>query len=351
MTEAEHTYFQSKKLLSAPSHRAAFSDRMAWMMSELSRLAYFPFEGDQQVEQFLKVTESILANDKQYKMVETAAKKLLTGHGIGHSAAEKIFTQILADHEFELVGLFNEQDTQGFVAKRNNQAFLVYRGTESFGDMKADINARLVDAELNGIKAQVHAGFWQQFTDAHERVGELLAKVHGMQLFIGGHSLGGALANLATKFYASDTSGCTYTFGAPAVAAPSFQDDIKTPIYRIVNARDPVPLLPNPMLAHGLSFLWYYGSRFIGIIGTDQQKAIGKMLKDMRTMDQIGYPSRIVYVGSEPKLRYSFGIFQRLKLWWQEPWFNWTMEKRFIAHHRIGRYSSALRKWGEHRLG
>lgn len=349
LQDDSHQYFQSKALMRPPSNRAAFSDRMAWLMAELSRLAYFPFEGGHQIDKFLSIARELVDDDAIFQKLSQIADQVLVGHKIGHLAAEAAFEKILTTHGFKLIGTFNINDTQGFVAQRDRQAFLIYRGTESFGDVKADINARLIEVTYEGITAKVHQGFWQQFMDADPVVRVLLEQVNDCQLHIGGHSLGGALANLATKFYASDTTGSTYTFGAPAVSLPSFQDDIKTPIYRIVNARDPVPLLPNPALAHALSLLWYYSKRFLGFIGNKRQQEFSTMLRDMRQMGQIGYHSRIIYIGSEPKLRYSFGIYDRFMLWWQEPWFNWRLEDRFVSHHKISRYVEALRKWGEKR--
>ncbi|TQV89341.1 lipase family protein [Aliikangiella coralliicola] len=351
--EISEKYFKSKSLMKPPVNRAAFSDRQAWLMAEFSRLAYFPFEGGHQIEKFLDIAESIVDNDALFKKIKQAADLLLGSQRIGKDAAESSFKKILTSHGFELVGVFNENDTQGFVAKKGSEAYLIYRGTESFGDVKADISAKLIEVEYkdSGIKAEVHSGFWQQFMDADPVVTELLKEVEDCRLHISGHSLGGALANLATKFYAGDSSGSTYTFGAPAVSPPKFQDGIKTPIYRIVNARDPVPLLPNPAMVHALGFLWHYFTRLTSIIGGEKQKEVAKLLKDMARMNQIGYPSRIIYVGNEPKLRYSFSIYQRVMLWMDEPWFNFSLEKRFVSDHKISRYTNALKKWGETRVG
>ncbi|WP_444995213.1 lipase family protein [Aliikangiella sp. IMCC44359] len=349
LLDDSNKYFQSKGLMTPPTYRAAFSDRQAWLMAELSRLAYFPFEGGHQITKFLKIVESFVENKATFQKIEKVADSLLGGHRVGLEAARQAFQSILEAHGFELIDVFNENETQAFLAKRGQTAYLIYRGTESFGDIKADISAKLIDVELNQIKTKVHSGFWQQFIDVHPRVSEALEKVATCQLFIGGHSLGGALANLATKFYSHCSCGGTYTFGAPAVSLPSFQDDIKTPIYRIVNARDPVPLLPNPAMVHALGFIWHYLSRLLGFIGTKKQKEIALLLRDMAKMDQIGYPSRIIYIGTEVKLRYSLSIYQKVVLWAKEPWFNYSLEQRFISHHKISRYTKALRQWGEKR--
>lgn len=38
-------YFDNEKLMRPPTSRAAYSDRTAWLMAEMSRLAYYKFEG------------------------------------------------------------------------------------------------------------------------------------------------------------------------------------------------------------------------------------------------------------------------------------------------------------------
>ena len=41
--------FDQKELLQPPVGRAAYSDRTAWLMAEMSRLAYLKFEGKHNV--------------------------------------------------------------------------------------------------------------------------------------------------------------------------------------------------------------------------------------------------------------------------------------------------------------
>ncbi|WP_045855647.1 lipase family protein [Teredinibacter purpureus] len=349
INDAEN-YFQSKLLMSPPSSRAAFSDRRAWLLAELSRLSYFPFEGGNHLENFTAQVEHVVDNTVLRAKVIAIAAITLGDAPMLRSAAEQSFSAILTDHGFTLVGTFSENETQGFVAKKDNAAYLIYRGSESLGDIKSCLRGVLTKAELNGITAEVHSGFWQQFMDVHSKVEALLEEVKDCQLYIGGHSLGGALANIATKFYANDSSGSTYTFGAPAISPPGFQDTIRTPIYRIINARDPVPLLPNPALIHAAGLLWSGFTLAVRFIGTEHQKKVAGMLKDLARISQIGYSSRIIYLAGEPKLRYSFGIFQRISLWIGKPWSHGRLEKQFSCDHKIARYCYALRRWGEARV-
>ena len=66
-----------------------------------------------------------------------------------------------------------------------------------------------------------------------------------MPLFITGHSLGGALAMIAAKkiTHKGGNAAC-YTFGSPRVGDEVWISNIKTPLYRVVNAADCVTMLP-----------------------------------------------------------------------------------------------------------
>jgi len=69
-------------------------------------------------------------------------------------------------------------------------------------------------------------------------------------LYITGHSLGGALAQIASAAFARDNLAACYTFGSPRVGVANFDLEIKCPHYRLVNDWDVVPGLPPP-LWHG----------------------------------------------------------------------------------------------------
>ena len=94
---------------------------------------------------------------------------------------------------------------------------------------------------------KVHAGFSKAFEQIAADIQKSLAKKKYQEksLFITGHSLGGALATVAIKrlTHEAGISAC-YTFGSPRIANKNWIVGIKTPIYRLVNAADPVPMLP-----------------------------------------------------------------------------------------------------------
>ena len=171
------------------------------------------------------------------------------------------FRNVLANSGFSLVDVINIRETQGFVCRRNvadepPYLVLAFRGTEKkVSDWLTD--ARCVPA-VDG-KTKCHTGFLEAFTknvDAEGRtveevVREILDRPEAMDeqgaplpLFITGHSLGGALALLATRLIAPDVTGACYTFGAPRIGNYEFFRFIKTPVYRVVNSADVVPRVP-----------------------------------------------------------------------------------------------------------
>ena len=90
-------------------------------------------------------------------------------------------------------------------------------------------------------------GFSKAFEQIAADIQKNLAekKYQEKSLFITGHSLGGALATVAIKRLTHEAriSAC-YTFSSPRIANKNWIAGIKTPIYRLVNAADPVPMMP-----------------------------------------------------------------------------------------------------------
>jgi hypothetical protein len=92
----------------------------------------------------------------------------------------------------------------------------------------------------------VHCGFLEVFscckakieTAVNENVPSTLA------LYITGHSLGGALAQIASAALDRDNLAACYTFGSPRIGTAGFDEQIKCPHYRVINDWDLVPGLP-----------------------------------------------------------------------------------------------------------
>ena len=53
--------------------------------------------------------------------------------------------------------------------------------------------------------------------------------------YITGHSLGGALAQIASAALSRDNLAACYTFGSPRVGTAGFDEQVKCPHYRVIN--------------------------------------------------------------------------------------------------------------------
>ena len=109
-----------------------------------------------------------------------------------------------------------------------------------------------------GVK--VHAGFFRAYTPIRTVLFESLEgllKKRKRPVYITGHSLGGALALMATAELANhdeaavrDSIAACYTFGCPKAGDRSFDQYVKVPLYRITNGVDIVPAVPPVILGY-----------------------------------------------------------------------------------------------------
>jgi len=210
-------YFQGKNyLLSPPLLRAAYSDRMAWVCASMSHLAYDPFE----------------LNDAEIN---------------------RQFEAKLESGGFKLVDPFNSDKTgtQAFLASNADFAVLAFRGTEkNWRDVQTDILARRVRTS----SGRIHAGFRQAYESVRPEIEKSLKKIGKLPLYITGHSLGGALATVATESLESNPKfefqvAACYTFGSPRVGNAEYDPNIKSSFFRVVNTTDIVTIIP--LLAMG----------------------------------------------------------------------------------------------------
>jgi triacylglycerol lipase len=191
-----------------PTWRAAYSDRTCAIMALFSQLAYLPYE---------------------------------TAEG------KKDLVARLKKGGFELLATFDKKDTQGFLAMRDGQfAVLAFRGTTNLPDWLRNLDAvRVPLPERPGI--MVHRGFHSAFSVCQKEITEALGRVpNDLGLYITGHSLGGALAQIASAAFERNNLAACYTYGSPRVGTETFDREVKCPHYRLVNNWDVVPGVPPP---------------------------------------------------------------------------------------------------------
>lgn len=254
-------YFRNRKFLSPPIRRPAYSDRMAYILAEMSQLAYYEFEGSQGL-----IEDTVREFDRLNLSDQSGFRQFLERYSVDLVANRNVNTgflqDLLSESGFHLIDTIDVDTIQGFACRRNTDTdepyvVVAFRGTErKVSDWLTD--ARAIPTNVDGEK-RVHTGFYEAVSVRADddgrtvlrRLSEILDREEAkrddgspLPLFITGHSLGGAVALLVTRELAPNITGACYTFGAPRVANYEYFQGVKTPVYRVVNSSDVVPRVP-----------------------------------------------------------------------------------------------------------
>lgn len=155
----------------------------------------------------------------------------------------------------------SSNDAQCFTIKYRNRLIVCFRGTESIQDWITDAMVLQVPMDLEGVedeeRPQVHCGFLRQFRSIQDDITRIIhdyvIQTEMPRILFTGHSLGGALATLASLEY-----GIKYrhvpvncvTFGSPRVGNDVFVryfNHVTDESLRFVNQEDPIPGVPTEL--------------------------------------------------------------------------------------------------------
>ncbi len=229
-----------------PDYRKAYSDRAAWLMAYMSELAYLKFDKSAfEGEAVLKLVQRALRGlpkSSDAKILGAITKAC----GQDYEAEEARLSSRLKKIGWTLAKTISVNATQAFVAYSTDHAVLAFRGTESTSirDIRADLKSYKARSRTGG---HVHAGFQGQYNDVEDAIEAALDMegVANKPLFITGHSLGGAVATIATRRLSAERQiAACYTYGSPRSGSEAWLGQIKSPVYRIVNSADVVPMVP-----------------------------------------------------------------------------------------------------------
>ena len=154
-------------------------------------------------------------------------------------SAQPDVRRFLAKWAFEEPHILRGFSTQGFVARRGNIVVVAFRGTEPINadEWLSDVNCS--QRAVENVPGSLHGGFANALGEVSEQmlpaVAEL-AKDEKAQLFITGHSLGGALAVLAAAllhFGSRQRIAGVFTYGQPALAIRHFRMPTIRPLERL----------------------------------------------------------------------------------------------------------------------
>lgn len=162
-------------------------------------------------------------------------------------------------------------DTQLYYVYNADMIIVAWRGTASLFDVGTDLAFRPVNSEVCDIDktqcasllpaGKVHTGFWSGYNRVEKKFNNEISRLEQLsgerELFICGHSLGGALA-LIHSAKLKNINPVLYTYGMPR----TFTRDAVMQLseithFRHVNDNDPIPAVPaEANLDNELYKLW-----------------------------------------------------------------------------------------------
>jgi hypothetical protein len=154
--------------------------------------------------------------------------------------------------------------SQAFLAAGPDVVLLIFRGTTDKSGWATNFQAGRRRVKVGDRTVLLHAGFYLAYAQVRDRIEAAvdaeMAK-SSRPLVIAGHSLGGALTQIATALSPRPELAACYTFGAPRVSANWFRRALRVPHYRIVNGWDVVPTVPPVLLGYGHTGASYHLKR------------------------------------------------------------------------------------------
>lgn len=181
-----------------------------------------------------------------------------------------------------LTDAFGQDIPIGFVATKDKNAYLIFRGTAAVVEWLFDINISMTPYRLKNW-GKVSDGFLKIFNRCRESYIKKLGSLPGdYTLYIAGHSLGGAISVLSLPDVIESThfkKPTLYNFGGPRVGDKDFVNNYNAlageTTFRMVNTCDlvtsiPLPV-PVPMIPSG-----YYSHVGIQVDFTVQLDDVGK---------------------------------------------------------------------------
>ena len=141
----------------------------------------------------------------------------------------------------------NQKDEVAFDVKQDSGiTIIIIRGTANAENVQSDIDVRLVDDVVTGIK--LHKGF----RDASLGVMEIIDRDHTVEhtVHITGHSLGGAISQIIGMWlHKRGKNVQIFSYGSPKVSYQVMSGGQPTH-WRVVRLSDPIPFTPPWPYAH-----------------------------------------------------------------------------------------------------
>jgi len=167
-----------------------------------------------------------------------------------------------------------ETDTHALIIEAEDRIVISFKGTQSRRNLKTDFTASFIPASaiaaepgtviknIAGLRAVFmpkslcHSGFVLAYRSVRKAIREEVDRLlleRPRPLFFGGHSLGGALATIASydlQKQLPNNAMFVFTFGSPRVGNFFFAQEYNELVeqcWRVVSAKDPITKVPLPL--------------------------------------------------------------------------------------------------------
>lgn len=153
---------------------------------------------------------------------------------------------------------YNKNNKIFIIYHKNNTLNICFRGTKNINDFYLNLN--IIPESFLKKEIKVHKGFLYKYLSIRNLVinktNEIIKNNNIKDIYISGHSSGGAIANIASLdlyYLYPHIRINTITFGSPRVANKAFIEEYNKYInnsIRIVNKYDIIQFLPLPIIYH-----------------------------------------------------------------------------------------------------
>jgi triacylglycerol lipase len=162
---------------------------------------------------------------------------------------------------YSIVEFFDIENAQAYLLKGSDGVHVLsFRGTEVSepSDILADLKA---GKNIEAIGGKIHVGFKGEINKLWPTIEKSVANIDS--LYVTGHSLGAAMATIASGRMQSKVIALV-TFGSPRAGNQAFVDSLKVTHYRVQNNCDDVTKVPFMLMGfahHGTHmYINYHGA-------------------------------------------------------------------------------------------
>jgi hypothetical protein len=159
---------------------------------------------------------------------------------------------------FNLIQTFWDNFTSTFCyfgqMDNNGEYILAFEGSQDTQDLMIDLNFSKLVPYKRHPTAKVHSGFWTAYTSVRNEIYGLINSHTIGSISVVGHSLGGALATIASLDLVEElelNSVKMISLGAPRVGNLDYSKlylDSVSDFFRLTHARDPIVHLPYRLM-------------------------------------------------------------------------------------------------------